>query len=402
MSKQQQTLAMATLVAHDATHSHELNSHDPDTDCSSEAGGHAPPDSPSSTAGSSTALPLKRVKADSQGLAAQEAMHNVDTEGLARSSQSSTISYEGVYASGDGFGAELQKGAKRLRQDGFRSPLEAALERAQWAKCLAEGKRHAPAIAATGQEQLAAEALVDLVGAKEAAVAAPAVAQIFVSVEAVALSTHTEGRWPARPLRELAGFEGVCTSGASSSDAELRTGGEQAGLSSPRQATVDRASLAASSSPSSRDDEQLEQAGTVRVIPAEPMLNQRGAAPDQEIGSPTFSTLEERFAAHVLFNYTPRPPGKLPKKLWVSCEQLLRQLQPHTSSAEMLWEPVYVKQLVTEQYKNHPTFAGRSFSEWCKKLTNRDVLAHSGNRNHVTCFSLEYTPGGWAPRWEEP
>eukprot|EP00964_Phaeocystis_antarctica_P161270 scaffold133292_cov94-Phaeocystis_antarctica.AAC.2 len=40
---------------------------------------------------------------------------------LARSSQSST-GFVGVYASGGGFGAELQKGTKRLRQDGYRSP----------------------------------------------------------------------------------------------------------------------------------------------------------------------------------------------------------------------------------------------------------------------------------------
>ena len=328
-----------------------------DTDCSSPS--PAPPDSPSSTAGSSTELPLRRMKADKQGLAVQQ---NMDTEGLvlARTSQSSTISYEGVYASGDGFGAELRKGAKRLRQDGFRSPLEAAQERAQWLRSREEGKGHAPAVAATGQEQLAAEALIDLVAAKGAAMA-PAVAQLLASV-AAEHSTH-KGLWLAR---EPAGFEGVCTSRASF-DAELRTGGS-----------------------SSSWDEQLVQAGAALMISEEPMLNRRGAAPEQEMGSSKASTLEERFAAHVMCNYTPSPPGKLSKKRWVSCEQLLRQLQPHTSSAETLWEPAYAKQLVCDRFKNHPTFAGRSFSEWCKRLLNRDV---SGGRNHVTCFSLEYTPG---------
>ena len=317
-----------------------------DTDCSSPS--PAPPDSPSSTAGSSTELPLTRVKADKQGLAAQQ---NMDTEGLvlARTSQSSTTSYEGVYASGDGlFGAELQKGAKRLRQDGFRSPLEAAQERGQWLKSRKEGKEHALAAKArSDQEQLAAEALVDLV----AAAVAPTVAQLFAPVEAAAHSAHEEG------------FSTM------------------------------------SSTTSSRDDEQLGRAAGARVIPAEPMLNlrgqqagatqltnQQGAAP----GSSTASTLEERFVAHVMCNYTPRPPGKLSKKLWVSCEQLLRQLQPHTSSGETLWEPAYAKQLVCDRFKNHPIFAGRSFSEWCKRLLNRDV---SGGRNHVICFSLEYTPG---------
>ena len=65
------------------------------------------------------------------------------------SSQSST-GFEGVYESGGGFGAELvQKGAKRLRQDGFRSPVEAALARARWTKSLEEGgKGHAPSATA--------------------------------------------------------------------------------------------------------------------------------------------------------------------------------------------------------------------------------------------------------------
>ena len=57
---------------------------------------------------------------------------------LARSSQDpsqgGTAGYDGVYKSGAGFGAELRKGTKRLRQTGFRSAFEAALERARWAK----------------------------------------------------------------------------------------------------------------------------------------------------------------------------------------------------------------------------------------------------------------------------
>ena len=45
-----------------------------------------------------------------------------------------TSSLEGVYESGAGFGAELRKGNKRLRQTGFSSAFEAALERARWAR----------------------------------------------------------------------------------------------------------------------------------------------------------------------------------------------------------------------------------------------------------------------------
>ena len=62
---------------------------------------------------------------------------------MTRASQSST-DFEGVYPSGDGFGAELQKGTKRLRQDGFRSAAEATAERARWTKSLEEGKGRAP------------------------------------------------------------------------------------------------------------------------------------------------------------------------------------------------------------------------------------------------------------------
>ena len=39
-----------------------------------------------------------------------------------------------MYESGAGFGAELRKGNKRLRQTGFSSAFEAALERARWAR----------------------------------------------------------------------------------------------------------------------------------------------------------------------------------------------------------------------------------------------------------------------------
>ena len=91
-------------------------------------------------------------------------------------------------------------------------------------------------------------------------------------------------------------------------------------------------------------------------------------------------------------NYTPRPPDKLSKKRWVSCDDLHRQLEPRTPSEAERWHPTYVKQLVTELFKDHPLFAGRPFSEWSKKLMNRDALAHSTGKTHVTYFCLEHTP----------
>ena len=345
----------------------------------SEAGGSAPSDSPppslppgapSSRSSSSTdeQPSLTRVGADSQGRAAQGAVappcpwEIMGTEGLvlARSSQSST-GYEGVYASGDGFGAELQRGAKRLRQDGFRSILEAAMERARWLKSREEGKGHAPAVAArvsSGQEQLAAEALVGLV----AAAVAPTVTQLSVVPvkEAAAHSTHDEeGRSTMNSTASNRGDEQLLGRAAS---AQVITAGPMLGP-------------------------MLNQRGR-RAAEAAQVANQQGAAP----GCSTASTLKERLVSHVLCNYTPRHPGKLSKKRWVSCDELHRQLQPLTSSEAEIWQPAYVKQLVMELFKNHPLFAGLSFSEWGKKLINRDALAHSAGKTHVTCFSLEHTP----------
>ena len=77
--------------------------------------------------------------AQHQGASVEETTHTAREEvrrllELARSSQGGPAGYEGVYKSGAGFGAELRKGTKRLRQTGFSSAFEAALERARWAK----------------------------------------------------------------------------------------------------------------------------------------------------------------------------------------------------------------------------------------------------------------------------
>ena len=74
-----------------------------------------------------------------QGASLEKVTHTAHEEvtrllDLARSSSGGTTGFEGVYSSGGGFGAELRKGAKRLRQTGFCSPFEAALERARCAK----------------------------------------------------------------------------------------------------------------------------------------------------------------------------------------------------------------------------------------------------------------------------
>lgn len=321
------------------------------------------------------------------------------------SSPSSAISYEGVYASGDGFGAELQTGGKRLRQDGFCSPLEAALERTQWLRGLQQGKERAPAstitsppveaaaglpdklsavkvrvrgvptkprakrpaeppterpaVAAKGREQLAAEALVNLVVSKETTVMAPAVTRPFTYAEEA--STHRK--------------HGDVRNTSTSSTANTYRDVEQPGRAASAQVIPAKLTL--------NQEQGQRAAGAAQVI------HQQAAAP---AGSSTDSTLEARFAAHVMCNYTPRPPDKLSKKRWVSCDDLLHQLKPLTPLEAERWQPAYVKQLVTELFKDHPLFAGRPFSEWSKKLMNRDAPAHSTGRTHDTCFCLEHTP----------
>jgi len=44
-----------------------------------------------------------------------------------------------------------------------------------------------------------------------------------------------------------------------------------------------------------------------------------------------------------------------------------------------------------ELFKDHPLFAGRPYSQWSKKLMNRDALAHSKGKTHVFHFCLERT-----------
>ena len=176
----------------------------------SEAGGSTasdspppslPPGAPSSSASETMTPPLTWTEADRidpQWLAAQGATQSMDVEGLVPARSLSSTGFEGVYASGVRFGAELQFGSKRFRQDDFRSAREAALERSRWvAACSSHSKSNAKACvectagsyctegvkslgesktplevaaeASSEREQLAAETLVDM-AMKEAAV----------------------------------------------------------------------------------------------------------------------------------------------------------------------------------------------------------------------------------------
>ena len=129
-------------------------------------------------------------------------------------------------------------------------------------------------------------------------------------------------------------------------------------------------------------------------IPQEtaPPAQQQGLASQEDVGA---STLEEMFATHVLRDFTPMPPDTLPMGQWVSCEQLLRQLQPHAPPEMGQMSPGYVKQLITEWYKDHPAFAGHPFTAWCKKLKDYNAQA-AGRRSQIVKFSFLYTPTGEA------
>lgn len=136
--------------------------------------------------------------------------------------------------------------------------------------------------------------------------------------------------------------------------------------SAPNITNIAHAPVTSSAANTYRDVEQPRRAASAQVMPAKLMLNQergqRAAGAAQAIdqqgtapGSSTASTLEARFAAHVMCNYeyAPRRPDRFPTNLWVSSDDPHRQLKPLTS-LEAEWKPAYVNQLVTELFKNHP------------------------------------------------
>ena len=93
-------------------------------------------------------------------------------------------------------------------------------------------------------------------------------------------------------------------------------------------------------------------------------------------------------AGHTLTKLVPSP---LPK-FW---SRLRSRRDPrHASDRELTaqWQPDYVKQLITNQFNDHPTFAGLSFTAWCKLLKEHDVPGRGGGKKSVMKFSFEYTP----------
>ena len=104
------------------------------------------------------------------------------------------------------------------------------------------------------------------------------------------------------------------------------------------------------------------------------------------------SSLQEIFTMHVMCDFTPRAPKGFPTSRWATLEQLVLQLQPHAPAEVARIGAQNLRQLITEWYKGHPTFAGLAYSAWGKRLKDMHPLAHP--RSLTYKFSFEYTPGG--------
>ena len=107
---------------------------------------------------------------------------------------------------------------------------------------------------------------------------------------------------------------------------------------------------------------------------------------------PSSLSLREIFDMYVMCDFTPRNPRKFHTLKWATLEQLMLLLQPYAPSEVARFGPQNLRQLITEWYKEHPAFAGLSFSEWAKRLKDLHPLAHPRSLTYKFCF--EFTPRG--------
>ena len=105
---------------------------------------------------------------------------------------------------------------------------------------------------------------------------------------------------------------------------------------------------------------------------------------------PSSLSLREIFDMYVMCDFTPRNPRKFHTLKWATLEQLMLLLQPYAPSEVARFGPQNLRQLITEWYKEHPAFAGLSFSEWAKRLKDLHPLAHPRSLTYKFCF--EFTP----------
>ena len=249
---------------------------------------------------------------------------------LVGASQRAPAGYEGVYASGVGFGAELRKGNKRLRQIGFSSAFEAALERARWARAQIEGLHdNAP------QRQCA-----ELNPAEDETPQCPSAQQ--------------------QPPAEMVPHQQAPAEMVPHQHTELAEGAQ---LTPAEMMVPQQASQAL--------------ANSTNAECASPPLRQQ-------------DSLREKFELHVMCDYTPVQPAALDKSNWVSYKALLRQLEMHAPTEVRKLGAINLKQLITEWIKDHPVFRDLPYSDWCKKLKDHDPLA--SGRHQVFKFCFKHTP----------
>jgi hypothetical protein len=130
------------------------------------------------------------------------------------------------------------------------------------------------------------------------------------------------------------------------------------------------------------------------------------------------------FARHVMCDYTPCDPARLPKSSWTSIEQLAFQLAKYAPAEMEKLGLRGLKQMITAWFGDHPAFAGLPFrlglglgltltltltlltltlalalalaltltltSAWCKRL--KVMNAPPGPRLQTYKVSFEYTP----------
>ena len=101
------------------------------------------------------------------------------------------------------------------------------------------------------------------------------------------------------------------------------------------------------------------------------------------------TALQRKFETLVMCNFTPRHPNALQKSQWVSYQRLYHLFVPHASVFDVwMTGPGNFKQLLTNWYTFHPTFAGLKVNEWCVRLQEAP-----SSTSVVFKFCFEHTPG---------
>ena len=129
-----------------------------------------------------------------------------------------------------------------------------------------------------------------------------------------------------------------------------------------------------------------EDAAPYMVVVQDPLQYRANA--DLTLQPHVLSSLQEKFATHVMCNFAPRDPKKLPMARWVTLRQLIHKMGPSEELRQLGSDNF--RQLITEWYKDDDAFVDLPFYAWSKRLKDLDPHAHP--RSLVHKFSFEYTP----------